>query len=323
MMYIKYRNMIVRFIGNNNWLKELNGIDVLGKGHLEIITNWCGETDYIVEYCEADTKDILFYDDKIILQGSIHYIKQTTIIQALIFLLYQKKNYRAKIVSLHAAAVIKGDTLILFIGGKGSGKTSMSYLLSNKYEDVKLVANDYIEIKFNKDHTYTVVNSDYDSKISFRSHVLYNFDKDMYVRLTGSEELFFNETIKSNVNFVNLEENTLVCKKIKWIFIGLGKTSGLEVSQKTGMGLHIELYKELVQYVRGKVVASIEDGKVLSPFYLDSSYFFDKANSENVFEIIRQIENCKDIEIQWVRGNGSDIERYLAGNLSLRECLYE
>lgn len=319
MMYIKYRNMVIQFIGNNSLLKELDGKAVLGKGRLEVINNWCGETDYTLEYLETDTNDIKYYDDKIVLEGSYHYVRQTTIVQAVVFMLYQKKNYLTKIISLHASAVVKGDTLILFIGGKGSGKTSMSYLLSKKYEDIKLAANDYIELKFNKDHTYTVVNSDYDSEISFRSHVLYNLDKDLYVRLTGSEQLIFNETVKSTVDFVNLKENTIVCKKLKLIFIGLGKTADLEISQKTGVGLQIELYKELVQYIRGKVVAAIEDGKVIAPFYLDSSYFFDKKISDNVFEVIRQIEECDDIDVKWIRGSRPEIENYLVKSSDCRE----
>lgn len=323
MKYIKYRNMIVQFIGNNSFIKELNGKSVLGKGYLDIVDNWCGETDYTLEYSETDESDIKYYDDKIVLEGSLDDIKETTVVQALIFMLYQKKNYKEKIISLHASAVVKEDTLMLFIGGKGSGKTSMSYLLSKKYEDIKLVANDYIELRFNKDKTYTVVNSDYDSEISFRSHVLYNLDKELYVKLTGSEELIFNETIKSEVDFVNLKENTLVCKKIMWIFIGLGKTAELEISQKTGIEQQIELYKELVQYVRGKVVAAIESGKFIAPFYIDSSYFFDKKSSDSVLEIIHQIEESDDIDVKWIRGKRSEIEEYLVENLNCRERVYE
>lgn len=323
MIFIKYKNMIIKFIGNDSLLNELNKKAVLGKGYIQILYNWCGNIDYILEYLESDTNDIKYSSNKIVLEGNINYLKKTTIIQSIVFMLYQKKNYISKIISLHSSAVVKGDTLIVFIGTKGSGKTSMSYIFSKKYEGIRLVANDYIEIKFNNNNTFTVIDSDYDSKISFRSHVLYNLDKDLYVKMTCTDKLIFDETIKTTANFVDLKKNTLLCKKLEFIFIGLGKTQDLEISQKEGIELEIELYKELVQYVRGKVVASIEEDKIIAPFYIESSYFFNKEIYDNVFNIIKQIDDCNNINVEWVKGKRRDVEEYLVKKFNCEEKVYE
>ncbi len=67
------------------------------------------------------------------------------------------------------------------MGPKGSGKTSLSYYFSQKYEDIRLIANDYLEIEldFNRG-AFTVVASDSDKTITFRSHVLYHLDHALY-----------------------------------------------------------------------------------------------------------------------------------------------
>ena len=314
MKFIKYRNMIVKYIGLEELIKRVEGKAVLGKGYLEIIDNWCGICDYEISFVETDNCRILYQEKRVVLEGDLDAILSSTVVQCIIFLLYQKRNLYENIVGLHASALLKGKELIIFSGGKGSGKTSMAYLLSMKYDDVKLVANDYLEMRINDDETVTIVNSDYNSEITFRSHVLYDLDRKLYKKLTGNEENVFNQDIKTNVDFVDLKEETIKCEKVSWYYVGLGKTSKFGATKKDGIQLQIELYKELVQYLRGKVVVAIKsDRKTLADYYIDSNGFFGEAEGKRIFRIIDKIIKDDSFRIEWVRGQGTEIERYVMG----------
>lgn len=315
MKYIKYRNMIIKYNGKNDTIKKMEGKSVLGKGKIEVLDNWCGMIDFSIEFVEAEINEVRYGEDKIVLLGKEEELLSSTILQSIIFLLYQKRNLRENIVSLHASAVVKGDEVIIFSGGKGSGKTSMAYLLAMKHDDIKLVANDYIELKINDDNTATVVYSDYGSQITFRSHVLYNLDRNLYRKLTNTNECIFNKYVKGTADFVDLSKNTLRCNKVKIYFVGMGKTKELEVSNKVDSALQIEVYKELVQYIRGKSVVAIhEDRKTISNLFIDSSFFFKKKDSEYLFKLLEQICTGKNFNIEWIRGQGNDIEKYVLGS---------
>lgn len=314
MRFIKYRNMIVKLNGGDSLLSKLNNKSVLGKGRIEIVDNWCGEIDYQIDIVESEDAHVEYGEKTITIYGKPETILSTTIIQSILFLLYQKRNLRSRTISLHASAVVIGNELVVFSGGKGSGKTSMAYLLAMKYKDVKLVANDYIELKINADGTYTVVYSDYCSEITFRSHVLYNLDKDLYVKLTNTDEYIFNQYVKGTADFIDLSRKTLKCDKLHICFVGLGKTKELEISHKKDAGLQLEIYKEVVQYLRGKsVVAIMDDRKTISDLFIDGSYFFSKEDSEYLFGLLNDICENDNSNIEWIRGQGSEIENYIMG----------
>lgn len=317
MKYIKYKNMVVEFQGTD-FIEKYNQKSVFGKGKLVILVNWCGNVDYVLEHSDCDDNGIEYVGKHIILRGRCCNIEKTTIIQAIIFLLYQKKLCLDSVISLHASAIIRGDELSVFLGNKGAGKTSLCYFMSKKYDDVRLVANDYIEIKLLEDGSFVVVGSDCGSEIAFRSHVLYNLDKQLYRELTGTEKLIYNEIIKTNIDYVDLINETLSCKKLNLYFIGIDRTTGIEVSEKKGNALEVELYKELVSYIRGKSVAGIEDRKYISPYYLDASYFFEKSVSDSVFSMIRQLVSQESVSIKWLRGEMALIIDYLAEEMGIR-----
>lgn len=195
--YLEYNHMVIRYQGNLNLIKDLDGCDVLGKSNLFLLERWSGNYDYTLLFLPQDKLSLDFQDEVITLYGDLEYLKRTTMIQVIVFLLYQRKNCLNGIISFHAAAVLYRDTLILFMGPKGSGKTSLSYYFSQKYEDIRLIANDYLEIEldFNRG-AFTVVASDSDKTITFRSHVLYHLDHALYQKILVLMNLYLINQLK-------------------------------------------------------------------------------------------------------------------------------
>lgn len=311
--YIKYRNLIVQYLGDIDLINKYNRVPILGKGIMEIIENWCGDIDYYLEWKNTEGCSVQFIDNKVLCTGLLEEIRETTIIETVIFLLNQRKNYLNGIASFHASAVVKGNMLLVFLGGKGSGKTSISHLLVRKCKNVKLIANDYLEIKMDKKKNFSIIYTDIDKEITFRSHVLYEIDHELYKSLMGINEAIFNQDIKYRykVETEELKREALEINKIYFIFVGMGKTEMLEISEKIGIELKIQFYKELVQYIRGKSVAIIQGRKTIAPIFLDTSKVFTEEVFGCVDEIISNIENNVNINVKWVRGQWQDIERYL------------
>ncbi len=111
--YLEYNHMVIRYQGNLNLIKDLDGCDVLGKSNLFLLERWSGNYDYTLLFLPQDKLSLDFQDEVITLYGDLEYLKRTTMIQVIVFLLYQRKNCLNGIISFHAAAVLYRDTLIL------------------------------------------------------------------------------------------------------------------------------------------------------------------------------------------------------------------
>ena len=310
--YLEYNHMVIRYQCNLNLIKDLDGCDVLGKSNLFLLERWSGNYDYTLLFLPQDKLSLDFQDEVITLYGDLEYLKRTTMIQVIVFLLYQRKKCLNGIISFHAAAVLYRDTLILFMGPKGSGKTSLSYYFSQKYEDIRLIANDYLEIEldFNRG-AFTVVASDFDKTITFRSHVLYHLDHALYQKNTGTDEFIFDKPIKVAGEFADIKNESIQCQKLVFLHVGLGKTKELDVSFKSEAALNLELYKELVHYLRGSSVVAIENRIKIVPCYFNNQYFYHEGMNQIINNILYNLTSSPLVDIAWLRGDLETIVAYI------------
>lgn len=90
--YLEYNHMVIRYQGNLNLIKDLDGCDVLGKSNLFLLERWSGNYDYTLLFLPQDKLSLDFQDEVITLYGDLEYLKRTTMIQVIVFLLYQQKK---------------------------------------------------------------------------------------------------------------------------------------------------------------------------------------------------------------------------------------
>ena len=70
--------------------------------------------------------------------------------------------------------------------------------------------------------------------------------------------LYLINQLKWRESLPILKNESIQCQKLVFLHVGLGKTKELDVSFKSEAALNLELYKELVHYLRGSSVVAIE-----------------------------------------------------------------
>lgn len=99
--------------------------------------------------------------------------------------------------------------------------------------------------------------------------------------------------------------------KTRFLHVGLGKTKELDVSFKSEAALNLELYKELVHYLRGSSVVAIENRIKIVPCYFNNQYFYHEGMNQIINNILYNLTSSPLVDIAWLRGDLETIVAYI------------
>lgn len=99
--------------------------------------------------------------------------------------------------------------------------------------------------------------------------------------------------------------------KTRFLHVGLGKTKALDVSFKSEAALNLELYKELVHYLRGSSVVAIENRIKIVPCYFNNQYFYHEGMNQIINNILYNLTSSPLVDIAWLRGDLKTIVAYI------------
>lgn len=275
-------------------------IDILGKYQLEVIPESSKiEADFkIVLGNKLKFSDkVLFYPQELLKSGNSFF-------ECILFAIHLSLGIEKKHIILHASAVEIDETLIIFLGNKESGKTTMA--LSFNKLGYPIVTNDFLELRIENDDV-EVLKTDIDKSVSFRLHSAYQM---------GIQELFSTSTSRNEIYKVSIDKQVhrRIYRNVLFCFPHLvSSEAGLEVYSLNGFDKKVKLFQQLSYYYRNTQVLSV-DNNILGSNMIPDEFLISEENHKHIIAILNDILQFNALEFY---GEPVDATKYL---LEILEC---
>lgn len=201
----------------------------------------------------------LFLKNNILYIPNNYPIQNDSFFKCFMFIVHLLINLKKNHIVLHASAVEVQDTLVIFLGEKESGKTTMGLLFNNA--GYPIVTNDFLEIEVSNEEI-KVLKTDIDNPISFRLHSAYQLGVNNLIDSNDSR----NEIFKISIN---KQKSKKVYKDLLLCFPHLINTENeLEICTLNKKNKMIKLFQQLSYYYRNTRILELENdnlGKNMLP----------------------------------------------------------
>lgn len=263
---------------------------LLGKGTLEIASAE-SKNDNVTKFIFENTIDfnVQVTSDKVILQCDLEFLENSSsILECVLLLAFERELQQNGKFTFHASAIKVGNEAYVFFGPKESGKTSISYALAKKIDNVKLISNDHCIVGMKNESPY-IFKGDAVNFITFRSHALKKLDKDLYIKLFQSIDTpnIRRRVIPQEVG-IQVHNNPT---KIRRVYaIGLGHTPTVESYLVDTLMQKVMIYENLSSLIRGATVTLFDSDNKIGPYLPD---FSNEQSHEKLIEFLNSLVKDK------------------------------